>query len=803
MYFYSILFSFFLKNLLPNKVYMNECDDWSEKHIFNSTEYHFLNSTFPFVRIDSMEDLKLNFSCKKIDWTRETLLHIFVNNNNVLFESDLNLTNVLGFFSRTKQAFLFQNIKGFMWKNLSKTKHVNKLENPIEFEFNFFNVNFDFYQNETHLIAEENCNSQYFNPNMTSFFVEIRNLVLLDNAYYNQNICPYVFMNAKLKILKLFGITNSLIFKNRLNFVDINEITNLSKVLSNIFLYEMNIAYETVTLKNLNKHVFKNVINLIIKGIIDGLDRDLFRNFQKIQMISIVPENFKSFTHVGIEWIQALNNKLNVNVDNYIEFKKFSKKIITVELIDQLSSLQSAYTYPDSDFCIFKDFPHSQLIAPVIILATLDIECSCTLIWLHKYWPRYHLRNKNVDYNDYPSFIILEKQKEMMSKNVCLKDKNFSSLIKACNFTQMSNKCLKQNIPHLNINLLQGGINLLFLVKWLQYIIEVFLRPILCFIGLITNFLTLKVIRNKMHVKNLKSPMYKHIQFNAMFNICFCFIFSFSLMNICIFPKSSFCSSVLKDEASQYIKIYLIYFLGNTFRLCCNFSYISFFLSRFISTVSSNQSKLKKWNEKLNIKLFYLIIFIMSLLLSIFKIFENRPNEVYNTIDNNFPFNAFDVKYCHLGIAYFPDKNCNIFWTLNLINNTLNNISFLFISIVIDILMIRFSNKFIKEKRAINSPHLDEAIEFKAKLNKMIITYETLFILAHFPEFVSTLLLIIFKKTFSEFCHYYFSCFELIEMAQTFHFISIGFQFFIFLIFDHNFSRSCHDLFKNIFKMKT
>ena len=35
---------------------------------------------------------------------------------------------------------------------------------------------------------------------------------------------------------------------------------------------------------------------------------------------------------------------------------------------------------------------------------------------------------------------------------------------------------------------------------------------------------------------------------------------------------------------------------------------------------------------------------------------------------------------------------------------------------------IRFSNKIIKEKRALNCPHLKEAIKFKAKLNKMIIT---------------------------------------------------------------------------------
>jgi hypothetical protein len=111
--------------------------------------------------------------------------------------------------------------------------------------------------------------------------------------------------------------------------------------------------------------------------------------------------------------------------------------------------------------------------------------------------------------------------------------------------------------------------------------------------------------------------------------------------------------------------------------------------------------------------------------------------------------------------------------------------------------MIRFSSEIIAEKRALNCPNLKEAIEFKTRLNKMIITNAGLFFISHIPEFVVTLLLIIFKNTLLEFCSSSFSCFELIEMAQTFHFIFIGFQFFIFLRFDGNFLNSFRDIFMN------
>jgi len=163
--------------------------------------------------------------------------------------------------------------------------------------------------------------------------------------------------------------------------------------------------------------------------------------------------------------------------------------------------------------------------------------------------------------------------------------------------------------------------------------------------------------------------------------------------------------------------------------------------------------------------------------------------------------NIYDVKFCENSRNPFNSKNfnlkqsfyikCQVFKWLNIVNNILNNVLFLFISTIIDICMIRYSNKVINEKRAINCPHLAEAIKFKNKLNKMIITNGTLFFSTHIPEFVVTLI-VSFRKSpdFVNFCSIHFDCNDLIEMAQAFHFISISFQFFILLIFDHNFKNS-------------
>ena len=186
-------------------------------------------------------------------------------------------------------------------------------------------------------------------------------------------------------------------------------------------------------------------------------------------------------------------------------------------------------------------------------------------------------------------------------------------------------------------------------------------------------------------------------------------------------------------------------------------------------------------------------------------------NKLFEEYDDTYPNNnAYDVRYCEsfniqsdsIGIILTPGfyVKCEIFKWLNIINNILNNVLFLFYFISISICMIQHSNKVIKKKIALNSPHLADTIKFKKKLNKMIITNGILFLIAHIPEFVVTLI-VLFRSShdFVEFCLLGFDCNHLVEMAQAFHFISIGFQFFIFLTFDNNFRKS---LFDNVRKSK-
>ncbi len=113
-----------------------------------------------------------------------------------------------------------------------------------------------FYQNKT-LITEENCKRENFDQNMKSFFSDIQHLTILDDVYYNRKLCPYVFMNFELSHLRFMEIANSLIFMNRLEFIDLNETESFDFKTSSLELLELNMVYEIVSERNLNKYVFR------------------------------------------------------------------------------------------------------------------------------------------------------------------------------------------------------------------------------------------------------------------------------------------------------------------------------------------------------------------------------------------------------------------------------------------------------------------------------------------------------------------------------------------------------------------
>ena len=290
----------------------NECNLWSKTHVLNQTERHYFNMTAVFIKFRKFSDLEI--ICKNVKYNLE-FLKLYAEEE-VLLDNKLDLKNLLSHFKYVKTIY-FQNIKGFNQNSVGKTTN----EFISTFNLNFYNIKFEFYSNEK-LITDADCKRKAFNFSLSGFFGSIKNLILTDNVFYNNKVCPYVFADTNLEQLGLFGITDSLIFKNRLEFTYINETDFFYLGTTNLVFLKLNVAYSKINLKILNQHVFKNIENLFLSGILDEIESGLFAHFRKLNAIVINHDSFANFFHSGLNWTNSLNMDINIDVTRSNEFLK-------------------------------------------------------------------------------------------------------------------------------------------------------------------------------------------------------------------------------------------------------------------------------------------------------------------------------------------------------------------------------------------------------------------------------------------------------------------------------------------------
>lgn len=587
-----------------------------------------------------------------------------------------------------------------------------------------------------------------------------------------------------------YEISRSFIYTNRLGFIEsLNDTHDIN--VENLKIVTFDMAYESVTLSLLNSHVFKYVEYIYLSGIITEIDKDVFKSLKNIKMLYLNVDNFGRFFSQGLTWTTYLN--LNTS----------STKLYVV-FHDEYSPFKNVYEYPDVDICLFKDFPFERSVYPSLFLGKTQLECSCTLIWLIQY-TRYYLNFDYTDYLDAQTISHLDLSQANTPKH-CLGRQKLSTSFRACQFQVKFNKCLTSGYMPKTLFEFRGEHNLKLIYSTLQFIMKIYIQPILCTIAILTNSLTIIIVRNRNTrdlTKNLNNMMYKHLQVNAWLIILYSSLKLISLLNTCILP---FCSTIYTSPSSQYIKIYLIFLLGNALRLSTNCSYIGFTISRYLATTSTDSNKYLQKFDNINLKLFYSTIIVTSLALSVYQGFQFKVNDTY--YDLNYPFDTYSVTYClNVNVkrsAAFYTK-CNLFATLTMINNILNNIVFFLLGFVVDMGLFRFAGQNLKRKKRLfhnEENRLIQALKLKEKINKIIFTNGLLFFLSHLPEFVVTFLLIVFGNVLERYCMYLFSCVEFIEMAQVFSFFSFSLQFFAFKHFDRNFADSFENLMRRIFKLK-
>ena len=663
----NILFYFIFLYLCINNIIsinfdclmLNESIETEKSNAFHFLDYFSLK----IKNFDLFNEIKINCS-KSID--NIEILEI-IPNEKIILNNALNLSNLnINFISAPH--FYLSNLNGIdLLTNSQFSLLINKfyaIQKLIIISFS----NFDIYFNNT-IFNDIDCFKFRFR---THFFVEVKSLIIDRYNIFKRKINPLIFYYSKLVNLRINFISNSLIVKNKFDFMDIDSKFCSDLNLRDFHFLGLQISYDILSCKIINKILFKQMKKLEIRGLIYDIEHDLFKYFPEIKSISLNLDKFKQFYHNGNKWFKYLYyNEKNYNLN----IKKKLNLNMIILLIHSYNIFSYTYDYPDEDFCLFRDFPHEKLVYPLIDPG-YKINCSCTVIWLIQYTQLYFNITKTSEYYKY-DFLIAYSDEFRISLAYCFYQNNYQQLKKQCDFQKLSSKCDKINYTtnestnYINDFDLNSDSDLVILFNLIDFILNIILNPIFAFFGIIFNIFLIYITKN---IKNLKkdnfkemkkinSNMFRHIIINCSFNIAYCFIMIFKPINKCIsYTSDFFCSQYYTLIPSQYFDLIVIEYVGSAAKTCCNITYIGLITSRF-KLMLNKKCKCLDVKEKTKIILFILFTICFSLGTAVFKLYEYTidTKDFSNDYNADFPTSKFNYFYC------FEDKSGNINYYCNII----------------------------------------------------------------------------------------------------------------------------------------
>ena len=681
-------------------------------------------------------------------------------------------------------------------RNFISQSYKNDTIYPID-SIRFLYSKIDIYSRKV-LLNSSNCNlKSYDGPN--EFFNSFLK-VIFTKVSYPTEWCPYFFRKSSIVQIYFGDITNSFLYKNRLNFIPLNN-SKEAVLLNGLRMKELKtvslfLNYEILTANILYDSLFGKIRELSINGVINGIEESVLKNFEYLQNLDLGIDNFKDFFQNGNLWMKSLNFYVKYNLSSHISSKVINANLFLLrcQYLKKHVSFDLIYEYPDEDLCLFKYFPHDRLVYPILNPGK-HLECTCTLKWLQLYSFIYTFKinisnyDDNYQYHIFPTllngtFMFCNDSNDLMN---CDLDKR----IKTCTIQSIQQNEMEMNSDR-SFSKLNNDVDFFFLIKWLQFILLTILQPSLCLIGIITNLFTVFVIKNKSKEKEFKHAMYQFALLNSLFNISYCLIMSFKLINTCIFYGSSiFCSSLYLKNASQQFKIIFIFYFGNVFKMCSNLSYLSFTISRLIVITFYTENAIPAFPAK-NLLSFFILFLLTSCVLNLFKLFQFTINSSY-LFHEEFPYEIRNEAFCEKIENQFQ---CKLFNGFKISHRIFNDVLFVIVNIIVDsVLLQRFRKQMdLKARQVVDLDHHKRIRESKTRINRMVLTNSIIYVVSHLPEFFSSLLLVIKAKNILNFCQRNVSCDLINEEAEFFGLISISVQFFIYTIFDKNFKNSFNDL---------
>ena len=354
-----VLLVLFVTNTSANNIYSYEnLTQCGNLHLHLTQHYDYYLKSIIQIRFSSLAELNQTACSVATYYVIELRLHP---NKPLRIGNNFDIRNLLRIFQFNDfgKPITLHLVHGFNLRPVS-----GSVDNGITFLV-LVDVKFKFYVNDSVPVTAGLCSRETFKH--LSFLGPVNSLILSRNAIYTTQVCPYMFVNTRVDFIWFEEVTNSLLYKNRLGFLSVNETLNTS--ISSVLF---GLAYEKVTSHLLSPSVFGQIKSLYLKGIILKIDEELFKGFSRIKLVYLMPDNIRMLFHArgGLKWLGFLND------ESHVVFH------------DKLTLFKKAYQYPEEDLCLFKEFPHERHVFPTVIEAEQEV-CTCTIVWLIQYSKEY------------------------------------------------------------------------------------------------------------------------------------------------------------------------------------------------------------------------------------------------------------------------------------------------------------------------------------------------------------------------------------------------------------------------------
>ena len=655
-------------------------------------------------------------------------------------------------------------------------------------------------------------------------------LILASNVFVRDKVSRILFKNAKMDHFELIKLTNTSIRRNTFRIVQdddlfefeeeiINEsaaaaglnrtVVFLNSTIATLSLYDF---YNIIlTSEMIDRIVFKDLTFIYISSKIAGIEESFFKSFKKLNSFWLLLHNFREFWHSSADnkWLIHLNEHRKWNfassTNSYTVLNEQTMQWYrTAEFYIKVCHPPGIpYDYPDEDICLFRHFPHENAVFYEIFSHSYFFSLDKSNVNLTVYvrtCTLYHmLRYAFVIEKMHPNNDLYKLVYEFDS----LRDCDLDLLIQRCIFNNSAQDLQFKPLKEIDMN------DFSYVLNWLELIGPIYTYPVISAVGIITNLLIIIVIRHKCNseiidLKNKNSQrMFNYIIINSSLNILECLISSFTLMSECLGMGSLFCSSIMEENFTQYIKIYMINYFGEVVKTASVLVMILFSWERYTITVDK-ENRLSKAN-------LYIIVIAVILISSMSSYTKLNDYDMHNYFLPQTESPMLDIFYMVLRKKWFN----SVIYVLHYI---LNDFVLLLINLIIDILLVRVIRKDLKSKKKFANQNYDNnnssennnqnaiiEAKYKAKLDeikkanrstiKLIVYSSILYLTCRLPE-VCFFLFMIFANKNNQYLIHTLGPLG-VNVVEYMYVLSYSFNILFYLKFNSQFRKG----FKNYFNM--